>query len=508
MKRLLIVLVTSLVLGLVGGVGTALAGVPAPPQDGAAAPLQSATQSNDGTNTADQSGTSAPVVVSGPNIALANGGDGKSSCNPCGDGGSGTVDQNSGNTVDASVANTANQTNTQSNSLGQSQTAGLDGKSSGAEQSADQSNNGTNYADQSGTSAPVVVSGPNVAALNHGDVSQSSGNTVDASTTNNANQANNQSSSAGQSQTVAGDRHGGCRSKEHGASGPSQSAKQSNEGTNTADQSGTSAPIVVSGGNIALLNKGDVSQSSGNTVDASTTNNADQSNRQSNSAGQSQTVAGTDNHGCCSKNGEGYGASQSAEQSNRGENEANQSGTSAPIVVSGPNVAIANGWGREKCSPCGGSGGNVSQNSGNTVDASVTNTANQTNNQSNVLGQTQWVEGGGSGCRSQDGGPTQTADQSNWGENKADQSGTSVPVVLSGPNVAAFNQGDVNQSSGNTVDASVTNTADQTNNQSNSLGQSQWVRGTGRSPRCEPKRCEPKCEPRPCRPKCDERSVR
>ena len=424
MKRLLIVLVTSLVLGLVGGVGTALAGVPAPPQDGAAAPLQSATQSNDGTNTADQSGTSAPVVVSGPNIALASGGDGKSSCNPCGDGGSGTVDQNSGNTVSASVANTANQTNTQSNSLGQSQTAGLDGKSSGAEQSADQSNNGTNYADQSGTSAPVVVSGPNVAALNHGDVSQNSGNTVDASTTNNANQANNQSNSAGQSQTVAGDGHNGCCSKEHGSSGPSQSAKQSNDGTNTADQRGTSAPIVVSGGNIAVLNKGD-----------------------------------------------------------------------------------------------------VSQNSGNTVDASVTNTANQTINQSNVLGQTQWVEGGGSGCRSQDGGPTQTADQSNWGENKADQSGTSVPVVLSGPNVAAFNKGDVNQNSGNTVDASVTNTANQTNNQSNVLGQSQWVRGSDREDcckpgckpeskprcepqRCEPKRCEPKCEPRPCQPKCDERFVR
>ena len=65
MKRLFIVLVASLVLGLVGGVGSALASdlLPPPPNE-TATPSQSATQSNDGSNTANQSGTSVPVVTS------------------------------------------------------------------------------------------------------------------------------------------------------------------------------------------------------------------------------------------------------------------------------------------------------------------------------------------------------------------------------------------------------------------------------------------------------------
>src|SRR5207237_7228651 len=95
--------------------------------------------------------------------------------------------------------------------------------------------------------------------------------------------------SGGQSQTVAGN---GCCSSD----GASQSASQSNEGSNNADQRGYSAPIVVSGGNYAIANKGDVNQNSGNWVDASNHNTADQSNTQSNGAGQSQTVAGK---GCC-----------------------------------------------------------------------------------------------------------------------------------------------------------------------------------------------------------------
>ena len=71
MKRLLIALVASLVLGLVGGVGPALAGdLLAPPP--VADTSQTATQSNDGSNTANQSGTSEPVVIScGLNSASA-----------------------------------------------------------------------------------------------------------------------------------------------------------------------------------------------------------------------------------------------------------------------------------------------------------------------------------------------------------------------------------------------------------------------------------------------------
>src|SRR5919204_483079 len=142
MRRMLIALVASLVLGLVGGVGNALAGglLPQPPVD----TTQTATQSNDGSNTANQSATSEPTVVSSPNIAIANG----SSCSPCG--GSGTTTQNSGNNVDASASNTANQNNTQQNGAGQSQTvAGGNAccsKQSDTSQSADQSNEASNTA--------------------------------------------------------------------------------------------------------------------------------------------------------------------------------------------------------------------------------------------------------------------------------------------------------------------------------------------------------------------------
>ena len=57
MRRLLIVLVSSLVLGLVGGVGTAMAGDLLTPPSGTPV-SQTATQSNDCSNSANQSGTS------------------------------------------------------------------------------------------------------------------------------------------------------------------------------------------------------------------------------------------------------------------------------------------------------------------------------------------------------------------------------------------------------------------------------------------------------------------
>jgi hypothetical protein len=498
MKRLLIVLVVSLVLGLVGGVGSAWATLVPPPNE-TGSPLQSATQSNDATNTADQTATSSPTVISDPNVAVLNGGD---------------VNQNSGNSVDASATNNATQVNDQSNGAGQSQTVRQDGgsccsQSSGsAEQTVDQSNDGTNEANQTATSTPLVISGPNVAVLNGGDVDQNSGNKVDASTENNASQTNNQSNGAGQSQTVG---HGdnGCCTKS--SSSGTQSANQSNEGSNEANQSAYSAPVVISGGNYAILNKGDVEQNSGNHVDASSTNNAYQANNQSNGAGQSQTV-GRGGSGCCSESS-GSGT-QSANQSNWGQNEANQTATSRPTVISGPNVAIGNGWGHDSCNPCNGGGGTVHQNSGNKVDASATNNAYQVNKQSNLLGQSQWVkDSGGWSCCSKDGGATQTADQSNWGKNEANQTATSAPLVISGGNYAILNKGGVHQNSGNKVDASAMNNATQVNNQSNGLGQSQRVKGGGHCcppkddcrPQCEPKRDNPKrCEPNRCHPECEE----
>ncbi|MFL5945254.1 MAG: hypothetical protein ACJ74C_07430, partial [Gaiellaceae bacterium] len=99
-------------------------------------------------------------------------------------------------------------------------------------------------------------------------------------------------------------------------------------------------------------------------------------------------------------------------------------------------------------------------------------------NQSNALGQTQSVTGGGSGC-CDSGDVTQSASQSNSGENEANQTAYSAPVVASGKNVALFNHGDVAQNSGNNVYAPSSNTANQTNNQSNALGQTQSVTGGG-----------------------------
>src|SRR5918992_3750706 len=129
MKRIWIVLVTSLVLGLAGGVESAFANLLPPPKDAVAGTVQSATQSNDATNTANQTATSAPVVENAsPNTAIANGSKGDP-CNPCAPSG-GNVTQNSGSTVNAPVTNNATQTNGQSNAAGQSQTAGQTGTTS------------------------------------------------------------------------------------------------------------------------------------------------------------------------------------------------------------------------------------------------------------------------------------------------------------------------------------------------------------------------------------------
>jgi hypothetical protein len=135
---------------------------------------------------------------------------------------------------------------------------------------------------------------------------------------------------------------------------------------------------VVSGGNYAIANKGDVTQNSGNNVDASNSNTATQVNNQGNGLAQTQSVWNSPG-GCCSGAGD---VTQSAHQSNRAENSAHQTGVSSPVVVSGRNVAFLNH-------------GGIHQNSGNNVDASNTNTATQTNNQSNSLSQTQTVDRGG-----------------------------------------------------------------------------------------------------------------
>jgi hypothetical protein len=164
------------------------------------------------------------AVISGPNIAIANGGKKENECKPCGESRGGDVNQNSGNTVDASTRNFARQSNDQSNNLDQSQAVkggssccSKDGRD--VSQYADQSNEAYNTANQSGASDVWVISGPNFAFAKEergkrkcdwcgdnrgGDVDQNSGNTVDASTRNKADQSNTQSNDLTQTQTVKG----------------------------------------------------------------------------------------------------------------------------------------------------------------------------------------------------------------------------------------------------------------------------------------------------------------
>src|SRR5437763_2793604 len=391
MKRLLIVLVASLVLGLVGGVGRAWAGdllTPPTPPSGTT-PVQSATQTNSGTNTADQNAVSAPTVVNAsPNVAIANGGSDSvtkssatntPSCNPCA-GQGGNVTQNSGSVVNAPASNKAEQENEQSNGAGQSQTItgqnGCCSSDTSGTQTAEQKNKGENKLSQTAVSAPVVVNAsPNVAIANSGDVNQNSGSAVNAPASNKAEQENEQSNGAGQSQTVTS--QGGCCS---GDTSGEQSAKQENKGQHELSQTAVSPPVVVNPSpNVAIANWGDVNQNSGSFVNAPASNKAEQENEQSNALGQSQTVNGPGGD-CCSGDTSG---TQSAYQKNWGKNELSQTAVSAPIVTNAsPNVAFLN-W------------GDVNQNSGSFVNAPASNNATQTNTQSNQAGQTQTVTGGG-----------------------------------------------------------------------------------------------------------------
>ena len=162
-------------------------------------------------------------------------------------------------------------------------------------------------------------------------------------------------------------------------------------------------------------------------------------------------------------------------------------------------MAVANGWGHSACNPCG--GGGVSQNSGNAVYAPASNSATQSNTQSNALGQTQTVDRGSSCCRKA-GDVSQSAEQSNWAENGANQRAYSAPVVVSGGNYAFFNKGGTTQNSGNVVYAPASNSATQSNNQSNSLGQTQSVQGGGCCPSSDCSSCDHGCES-DCGSKCD-----
>src|SRR5207302_1000026 len=161
MKRVLSVLGSMLVVALGTGVGTAAAG-------GLLSPTQTIDQSQSATNSIDQNAAAGAVSVNAsPNVAVLNGGD---------------VNQASGSAAAANASNT----NTSSQDIGQSQTAGQSHTGGGCcrsrgDDSTDQSQDATNSIDQTAKAGAVSVNAsPNVAALNGGSVKQSSGSTATA----------------------------------------------------------------------------------------------------------------------------------------------------------------------------------------------------------------------------------------------------------------------------------------------------------------------------------------
>src|SRR5439155_2942049 len=268
-------------------------------------------------------------------------------------------------------------------------------------------------------------------------------------------------------------------------------------------QSAESEPVVVNASpNVALLNRGDTNQNSGTFVNAPASNTATQTNNQRNALGQNQT-SGDHWSRCCSKPESGN--EQEANQSNTGANRLYQQAESEPVVFNvSPNIAFANG--REVKSPCEtcGGGGDVHQNSFTFVNAPASNTATQKNNQSNALGQTQTVGSGsdwGGCCSKSESGNEQEANQSNTGTNSARQAAESEPFVINGsPNVAIGNSGETSQESGTFVNARASNSATQTNNQSNEAGQTQTGRSGACESECHPSGCTNDCKREKCKP--------
>jgi hypothetical protein len=326
MKGIIVALVAGLTLALATA-GPAFAGGG---QDG---------QSQSAVNSIDQTASAQAVSVNlSPNVAVLNGGN---------------VDQSSGSTAVAGAANgnSSSQTNNQSQSSGQDESA-------------------SNSVDQSASAKALSVNAsPNIAAGNglfdktdgcgcgyskeKGGVEQSSGSTAvaGASNWNSSSQTNNQSQSGGQDDVS-------CSCDSYGKDG-----KGGQDASNSVDQTAKAKAISVNASpNVAVLNGGNVKQSSGSTAvaGASNWNSSSQTNNQSQSGGQDDVSCSCDSYGKDGKGGQD--ASNSVDQTAKAK---------AISVNASPNVAVLNG-------------GNVKQSSGSTAVAGASNwnSSSQTNNQS------------------------------------------------------------------------------------------------------------------------------
>ena len=332
MQRCLAALGVVLALVLAAGFGTARAGDPA----------QTLSQTQSATNSVDQNAQAGALSVNAsPNVAVLN---------------AGSVDQSSTSSADATAANENNhstQTVDQSQSADQTTADSfccgryLDG------QSTEQSQSASNSVDQNAQAGAVSVNAsPNVAVLNKGDVTQSSSSDASgkASNTNSSTQSIEQSQTA--AQRTAGDSHC-CRG------GDRQSVDQDQDASNSVDQNARAGALSVNASpNVALLNKGHVTQSSSSGASSTATNR----NSSSQSIDQSQSATQRSLGGRCCKRGSGQDADQSQDASNSVSQDARATAIS---VNASPNVAALN-W------------GSVNQSSGSHASATATNTSSST----------------------------------------------------------------------------------------------------------------------------------
>ena len=442
MKGKLSAAVAGLVCALTLGVAPALAGG----NDSPVGPVQSLTQSQTATNSVSQDAQAEATSLNlAPNIALGNQGD---------------TTQSSGSTANATAANT----NDSSQSNGQTQAAGQSG-SQGQNQS--QSQTASNTVDQSAqANATAINVSPNVAVLNDGNTTQSSGASANAGATNSnrSTQVNDQSQDARQ-----GDTHPGCGCSSDESDNHPSSVKQSQDAQNTIDQTAKAhATSVNVAPNVAIGNRGDTTQSSGSsaTANASNWNRSTQGNWQSQNAGS-------------------QGGGQKTDQSQTAGNSIDQSATAKSTSVNAaPNVAVLNGQ-RDGCG-CDDRWGGTKQASGSSATANASNWNNSA--QGNWQSQKAGSQGDGRGSK---------LDQSQTASNAVTQSADSSSRSENwSPNVAFGNQGDTTQSSGSTANANAAN--DNRSTQGNE--QSQVAGWCKQEARCEPPQCRE--ERRCCEPCC------
>jgi hypothetical protein len=325
MKRYFVALAAACALLLTLAAGPALAGglLPSPP---------GADQSV--SNKTDQSNEATAVnvpILSGNNVALANGGDQKASAGT-------TQEQSNQNATSQDVQQTSDPATTYG-------ARGGCGCSEPSGQAGSQEQSVRNETDQSNEATAVnvpIASGNNVALINEGDQKASAGTTQEQSNRNATSQEADQSGS-GQSGKEAHGSYGKPSGKD-GSGAPEQSVRNETDQSNEA--TAVNVPIA-SGNNVALINgetkdgcRCSKHEGGNQTASAGTTQKQENHNYTKQEADQSSKGSAGDRWGKTSESRGDQGSEQSVRNKTEQENEA--WALNVPIA-SGNNVALING---------------------------------------------------------------------------------------------------------------------------------------------------------------------